>query len=112
VVAARVLHHAPRPARALSDLAALARPGGKLCVIDYVRHEDERFQEQQADVWLGFSRAELEKLARGAGLTDARIAELPRAFVRTGPDAHLPWHCLVATKQCHPRSKNGKQETS
>lgn len=112
VVAARVLHHAPRPPQAMRDLAALARPGGKLLLIDYVRHEDERFQEQQADVWLGFSQSELRELACGAGLTDARIAELPKTFVRTGPDAHLAWLCLVATRPCHPKSKNGKQETT
>ena len=99
VLATRVLHHAPRPKAALAELAQLARPGGKLLVIDYARHDDEKFQEQQADVWMGFSPAELSSYARAAGLSDVCISEIPQSFVRTGPDAHLSWLCLVGTRK-------------
>ena len=98
VVATRVLHHAPRPRSAMQELAQLVRPGGKLLVIDYVRYEDERFQEQQADVWMGFSPAELTGHAEAAGLVDLSVAELPAAFVRVGPDAHLGWQSLLGTR--------------
>jgi ArsR family transcriptional regulator len=109
VVAARFLHHAPRPRTALAELTELMRPGGKLLLIDYARHDDERFGEQQADVWLGFSPSELSSFARHAGLEDVRVSELPRSFVRTGPDAHLPWQCLVAARPVKStRSRNGK----
>src|SRR5688572_20316779 len=70
VVATRVLHHAPRPRQSMQELFRLLCPGGKLLVIDYVRYEDERFQEQQADVWMGFSPAELTDHAEAAGLVD------------------------------------------
>jgi DNA-binding transcriptional ArsR family regulator len=98
VVAVRVLHHAPRPAAALQALAALARPGGKLLLVDYARHDDERFAEQQADVWLGFAPEELASQARAAGLDDIEVFELPANFVRTGPDAHLAWLGLIGTR--------------
>jgi ArsR family transcriptional regulator len=98
VVASRVLHHAPRPRATMVELAALARPGGKVLVIDYARHEDEQFQDAQADVWLGFSADELTSFAASAGLLDVRVVPVPGRFVRTGPDAHLPWLSLLATR--------------
>ena len=98
VVATRVLHHAPRPRATMQELAALARPGGKVLVIDYVRYDDERFQEQQADVWMGFSPLELRSHAEAAGLVDVSVAELPAGFVRVGPDAHLVWQSLLGTR--------------
>jgi DNA-binding transcriptional ArsR family regulator/SAM-dependent methyltransferase len=98
VVAARVLHHAPRPRPALAELARLARPGGKLLVIDYARHDDERLSEQQADVWLGFSPEELKSYAEGAGLTGVSVSPIAPSFVRAGPDAHLGWLSLLGTR--------------
>jgi DNA-binding transcriptional ArsR family regulator len=98
VVASRVLHHAPRPRATMQELAALARPGGRVLVIDYARHEDELLQELQADVWLGFAPEELEQYAAEAGLSEVRVARVPGRFVRTGADAHLPWLSLLATR--------------
>lgn len=97
VVAARVLHHAPRPGPALVELAELARPGGKLLVIDYARHDDERLSEQQADVWMGFSAEELRSYAEDAGLASISVNPIAPSFVRAGPDAHLGWLSLLGT---------------
>lgn len=110
VVAARVLHHAPRPKAALSDLARLARPGGRVLVIDYARHDDERLSEAQADVWLGFAKDELSGFARAAGLVDVVLEDIPRRLVRSGPDAHVGWISLLGTRRAEPGAKktNGK----
>lgn len=110
VVATRVLHHAPRPKATMAELVRLARPGGKLLVIDYARHDDERFQEQQADVWMGFSPAELESHARAAGLEDVCISEIPASFVRTGPDAHLAWLGMIGTCGSSPNRRETKRQ--
>jgi len=96
VVASRVLHHAPRPARTLAQLGALLAPGGALVVIDYVPHDDERLSTSQADLWLGFGASELVRLAGEAGLRDAAVHPLPAA--RGTPDAHLTWHGLFARR--------------
>lgn len=101
VFASRVLHHAPKPVDALRSLAALARPGGAVIVIDYASHQDERLREQQADLWLGFTEAELEDLARGAGLVDPNVNHIPSARCGDGPDGHLDWQVLAA------RTKDG-----
>ena len=96
VLAARVLHHAPRPADMMRHLAALARPGGAVVVMDYERHEDESLREHAADLWLGFERSELERFARGAGLEAPTVTRVPSPWCGTGPDRGVPWQVMVA----------------
>ncbi|HEY8427877.1 MAG TPA: methyltransferase [Sandaracinaceae bacterium] len=96
VFASRVLHHAPRPAAALSALASLARPGGSVVVIDYASHDDERLREQQADLWLGFDAGELKKPASRAGLLDPVVRRIPSSCCGDGPDGHLDWQVMAA----------------
>ena len=100
VFAARVLHHAPRPDKTLAALAALARPGGTIMVIDYASHDDERMQRAHADLWLGFSPDELRVLVKKAGLSRPDVRRLPRSLVALGrgPDAHLDWQVLVCRR--------------
>jgi ArsR family transcriptional regulator len=98
VVAARVLHHAPLPRVALSELASLLAPGGKLLVIDYCRHTDEQMAAAQADVWLGFETSELLGFGRDAGLEDARVVEIPRSYASAAGDGHVGWQVLIASK--------------
>lgn len=98
VVASRMLHHAPLPRATVQALGRLLRPGGRLLVIDYVRHDDERQREQHADVWMGFDAPELSDFAASAGLIDARVCRVPRGFVTSAPDGHLEWQVLVATR--------------
>ncbi len=98
VFAARLLHHAPKPAEAVRELAGLARPGGRVIVIDYGPHEDETMRETQADLWLGFDRDELLDLASTAGLIDPEVFAIPAARYGPGPDAHLQWQVLSARR--------------
>jgi DNA-binding transcriptional ArsR family regulator/protein-L-isoaspartate O-methyltransferase len=98
VFASRVLHHAPRPAEAVAQLASLARPGGSLLILDYVAHDDERMRDAQADVWLGFEPKELARHARAAGLVDVHVQEIPPLFRGLGPDHHLTWQICSARR--------------
>lgn len=98
VFATRLLHHAPRPAHVVSMLGELARPGGRVIVIDYRSHDDERMRECQADVWLGFTDQELIGFARSAGLLDPEVFAIPAARYGPGPDAHLQWQVLAARR--------------
>ncbi len=91
VVASRVLHHAPRPAEAFKRLASLAAPGGLVVVVDYGRHDDEGMQSAQADLWMGFEAAELERFAVGAGLEGVTVARVPALWAGQGLDRHVPW---------------------
>jgi SAM-dependent methyltransferase/DNA-binding transcriptional ArsR family regulator len=98
VVAARVLHHAPLPRVALSELGALLRPGGKLLVIDYARHADEQLAGAQADVWMGFESDELLTLSREAGLTEPQVFPIAQSLTAAAMDGHVGWQLLVGTK--------------
>ncbi|MEZ4411038.1 MAG: metalloregulator ArsR/SmtB family transcription factor [Polyangiales bacterium] len=91
VVASRVLHHAPRPSEAVKQLAALAAPGGLVVVVDYARHDDEGMQSAQADLWMGFETAEIERFAVAAGLENVAVARVPAPWAGQGPDRHVPW---------------------
>lgn len=65
-----VLHHTPRPAQILLDVAACLAPGGVLLVTDLCRHDQAWARENCGDLWLGFEPEELAGWAHDAGLTD------------------------------------------
>jgi len=109
VFAARLLHHAPKPAVVVGQLADLCRVGGTVVVLDYLHHDDEAMREQ-ADLWLGFRAAELKAFARDAELEDARVESVPAMLNGKGPDSHLTWQLLVATKRAH-RTNAGTHDT-
>lgn len=115
VFAARVLHHAPKPAIAVRALSQLLKPGGTLIVVDYTTHEDEALREQQADLWLGFSREELSALARRAGLDEVSVQAIPRARCGTSLDSRVDWHFMVARRarvtslEAHKASSSGRR---
>jgi ArsR family transcriptional regulator len=99
VTCVRVLHHAPRPQPAVAALARLLRPGGALLVIDYQPHHDEALREAQADVWLGFSREQIEDWMGRAGLGDVRALPLAARAPRGEPDHPLPLHAVIGVKR-------------
>jgi ubiquinone/menaquinone biosynthesis C-methylase UbiE len=59
-VANMVLHHAPDPAAMLTEMARVVRPGGIVAVTDEVEHGYEWMRTEQADLWLGFTRSQVE----------------------------------------------------
>jgi ArsR family transcriptional regulator len=103
VVAARMLHHAPRPRVLVESLCVLLRPGGRLVVVDYQRHADEAFRERQADVWNGFDPTELEAHGRAGGLGDVHVQPIASDLVRDAIDGHIGWQVMVGTRPPGPR---------
>jgi ArsR family transcriptional regulator len=98
VVCSRVLHHSPLPRKAVKTLVELARPGGALVLIDYLRHEDEQLRDRQADVWMGFSGDELEDFARAAGLVEVCARQVPPGFTGGTPDSQVGWQVLIGKR--------------
>jgi len=61
------LHHAVKPERALQSAFRILRPGGRVVVLDLLKHQFEDAKELYADLWLGFSELELSQFLKRSG---------------------------------------------
>jgi ubiquinone/menaquinone biosynthesis C-methylase UbiE len=68
VFLSQALHHSARPGPAVAAAARLLRTGGKLVILDLVRHEQDWVRQQWADQWLGFEAREVKGWMEEAGL--------------------------------------------
>ena len=73
----QVLHFADDPAAVLAEAARVLRPGGRIVVADFARHDVERLREKFAHRRLGFADGEVSGWLRAAGLTPGRTIHLP-----------------------------------
>ena len=93
---ALVLHHLPEPHRALSDVARVLKPHGRLLIIDMLPHDRESYRQQMGHVWLGFSEEHIRRILGETGFGDVRIFPLapdpkskgPGLFVGTAKKLH------------------------
>ncbi len=72
------LHHAQHPAKAVAEAYRILKPGGRIAILDLLRHDFEEAHELYADLWLGFTEVELRRYLRAAGFTDIETALLHR----------------------------------
>ena len=55
----QALHHAANPQRAVHAAHRILKLGGRIVILDLLKHQFEDARELYADVWLGFSELEL-----------------------------------------------------
>ena len=72
------LHHALHPLKAIEEAWRILKPGGRVVVMDLLKHRFEEAREMYADVWLGFSQVELTDLLRNAGFQAVDVSVVHR----------------------------------
>jgi ubiquinone/menaquinone biosynthesis C-methylase UbiE len=77
VVGNMILHHCPRPKRAISEMIRILKPGGRIAIADLEKHKERWLREEMADRWLGFEQARVKRWFEDAGLENVKV-ELAR----------------------------------
>jgi len=72
------LHHAQHPPRALAEAFRIVKPGGRVIILDLLKHHFEEARALYADVWLGFSEVDLRRMLSDAGFGNISTAIVHR----------------------------------
>lgn len=78
VFLSQALHHALNPERAVRAAYSILKPGGRIVILDLLKHQFEKARELYADVWLGFSEAELHEMLGKVGFQQAETSVVHR----------------------------------
>ncbi|MGK0184573.1 MAG: ubiquinone/menaquinone biosynthesis C-methylase UbiE [Verrucomicrobiales bacterium] len=92
----QALHHAENPGRAIESAFRITKPGGRIAILDLLKHDFEEARELYADVWLGFSKVEVLEFLQLAGFVDIDITVVDRE-----PDA--PHFQTLMALACRPK---------
>ena len=74
------LHHVSSPKEIIQRASAALKTGGRIIILDLLKHDHEWTREQWADQWLGFMPEELTEWIAEAGLEIIRVERL-KGFV-------------------------------
>ena len=78
VFLSQALHHAQNPEKALKAALTILRPGGRIVVLDLLKHQFEQARDLYADVWLGFSESDLHDMLSSAGFKHVETSVVHR----------------------------------
>lgn len=78
VFLSQALHHASRPVRAVASAHRILRPGGRIVILDLLKHNFEEARELYLDTWLGFAEVELHEFLKSAGFSEIETTLVDR----------------------------------
>ncbi|MCU0788826.1 MAG: metalloregulator ArsR/SmtB family transcription factor [Verrucomicrobia bacterium] len=73
VILSQALHHAEDPARTLQASYRILRPGGRIMILDLLKHAFEQAQTLYGDRWMGFAEGDLHRWLEAAGFKRIEI---------------------------------------
>ena len=74
----QALHHAQHPERAVAEAYRIVKPGGRIVVLDLMRHSYEEAREMYADLWLGFTEVDVARYLMQAGFKEVETSVVHR----------------------------------
>ena len=72
-----VLHFLEDPPAALIEAGRILKPGGRLILVDFARHDIEALRSEHAHTWLGFADVEVGGWLRAAEFSNIESGHLP-----------------------------------
>jgi ubiquinone/menaquinone biosynthesis C-methylase UbiE len=72
------LHHAARPDLAIAAAHRILKPGGRIIILDLLKHQFEDARDLYADIWLGFSELDISRFLKNSGFREIEISVVDR----------------------------------
>ena len=88
------LHHAEKPAEAVAAAHRILKPGGRIVILDLLKHQFEEARELYADHWLGFSELDISRFLNEQKFQDIDISVVDRE----ADPPHFQTMMAIATK--------------
>lgn len=80
-----VLHYTADPEGVIAEATRTLKPDGRLLIVDMMPHDRPEFRDLMGHVWQGFSRDDVSRWTRHAGLGEMRYQALPADPQAKGP---------------------------
>jgi ArsR family transcriptional regulator len=94
VFLSQALHHAEKPAKAIAAAHRILKPGGRIVILDLLKHQFEDARELYADIWLGFTELDISRFLEGQKFRNIDISVVDRE----ADPPHFQTLMAVATK--------------
>ena len=72
------LHHAEHPDLAIAAAPRILQPGGRIIILDLLKHQFEDARDLYADIWLGFSELDISRFLKNSGFREIEMSVVDR----------------------------------